>query len=340
MKHFNLRAMPTCSICTLALMLFPSLASAADDAAADYESLQRGFQERMDAAPHDNDARKAILLDHASRLAELAANKSGMSAEMALVDSMMYFQFGGETEVSDKAFDTALKRLSHWPSKMRLLGVASIVGKEEAGRAYANGLREEAATSGSKVNDLSEALRQFGDNEGAIALIDRYLATSQNEEMKAQLERKKAAFALKVGAPPMEFFAKVRQTGETLSIAQLKGKVVLLDFWATWCPPCIGELPNVQKTYADFHDKGFEIVGISLDEDLAALDAFIKDKAMPWPQLADGKGWQSEIVKLYCVNGIPFTILIGRDGLIKGIGLRGSDLYQMVEKALPKGRDA
>jgi thiol-disulfide isomerase/thioredoxin len=78
--------------------------------------------------------------------------------------------------------------------------------------------------------------------------------------------------------------------GEPLSIAKFKGKVVLVDFWATWCGPCRGELPNVLAAYKKYHDKGFEIIGISLDRDENALKSFIKENGMVWPQYFDGLG--------------------------------------------------
>ena len=78
--------------------------------------------------------------------------------------------------------------------------------------------------------------------------------------------------------------------GHEVDLAQMRGKVVLIDFWATWCGPCVAELPNVLKAYEKLHPKGFEIVGISLDSDRAKLETFIKEKNMTWPQFFDGQG--------------------------------------------------
>lgn len=140
---------------------------------------------------------------------------------------------------------------------------------------------------------------------------------------------------LKVGASPFAFATKDMQ-GRQLSLAQFKGKVVLLDFWATWCAPCVGEAPNVVKAYKTFKPSGFDIVGISLDQDKKALDGFVQSFKMPWRQVFDGRGWDSEISKIYGVKAIPFTLLIGRDGKIAAVNPRGPVLETAIRAALAK----
>lgn len=122
--------------------------------------------------------------------------------------------------------------------------------------------------------------------------------------------------------------------GDAIDLAKMKDKVVLVDFWATWCGPCVAEMPNVIATYGKFHDRGFEVVGISLDEDKAALEDFIAQNKMPWPQYFDGKGWDNQIAKQFGIQGIPATFLIGKDGKIVAANLRGPSLEQAVEEAL------
>ena len=104
--------------------------------------------------------------------------------------------------------------------------------------------------------------------------------------------------------------------GRPIDLAKLKGKVVLIDFWATWCGPCVEELPNVIEAYNDLHDKGFEVVGISLDTDKDKLQAFVKEHGMKWPQLADGKEWDNEFVKKYEIDGIPTMWLLNKQGIL------------------------
>jgi thiol-disulfide isomerase/thioredoxin len=118
----------------------------------------------------------------------------------------------------------------------------------------------------------------------------------------------------------------------------LAGKVVLVDFWATWCGPCVAEIPNVLEQYEKYHDKGFEVVGISLDQDRQALEKFITDQKVPWPILfeeSEGDGWQHPLATYYGISGIPTVILIGRDGNVITLNARGERLGEELAKLFP-----
>ena len=119
--------------------------------------------------------------------------------------------------------------------------------------------------------------------------------------------------------------------GEPLSLSQYRGQVVLLDFWATWCPPCIAEMPNVKETYAKYKNQKFEIIGISLDQSTAPLEAYIANEGIMWRQYWDSSG---KISNLYNVRAIPSTFLIDGAGVIRQVNLRGSALEMAVAELI------
>lgn len=105
-----------------------------------------------------------------------------------------------------------------------------------------------------------------------------------------------------------------------------KGQYVMIDFWASWCGPCRQEMPNVVANYKKYHDKGFEIVGVSFDQKADAWKNAVEQMGMEWPQLSDLKGWKAAAVDVYGVNSIPASILLDGTGKIVGLNLRAEKL--------------
>jgi len=169
------------------------------------------------------------------------------------------------------------------------------------------------------------------------AVLDKIAAAPDAPaELKASVAEQAAAIQMRTDlkTKPMELSFESSE-GKKFDMADLRGKVVLIDFWATWCPPCIEEIPNVVAVYNEFKDKGFTIVGISLDQDLAKLAAFTKENNMPWIQYCDGKGWDSPMASKFSVTGIPEMWLVGKDGKVASFDAR-ADLRGQVAKLLGK----
>lgn len=125
--------------------------------------------------------------------------------------------------------------------------------------------------------------------------------------------------------------------GKTHKLSEFVGNgknIVLLDFWASWCPPCRRDMPNLVDTYKEFKGKGFEIVGISLDSKKEAWEKGIKDLNITWTQLSDLKGWKNDGAALYGVNSIPHTILVDKDGTIIAKGLHGKEVAEKLRELL------
>ena len=151
--------------------------------------------------------------------------------------------------------------------------------------------------------------------EIAANYVDQQLILEATAELK-QLDS--------VGKPLNIQFTAV--DGREVDMAKLKGKVVLVDFWATWCPPCVQEMPNVKATYQKLHSQGFEIVGISLDDDKSKLNAFVSARGLEWPQYYDGLQWHNKLARQYEIMSVPSMWLVDKKGVLRDIyGVAGLD---------------
>ena len=156
------------------------------------------------------------------------------------------------------------------------------------------------------------------------------------EEYQSELTKREKDDKLAPGKPAPDF-EETKPDGTTMKLSDLKGKVVLLDFWASWCGPCRRENPAVVKLYEKYKDQGFTILSISLDKDKAKWEAAIVKDNLSWPNhVSDLKGWTSNVGRLYGVGSIPFTVLVDTEGNIIKTKLRSHDLAIELAKLFDK----
>lgn len=230
-------------------------------------------------------------------------------------------------------------------------------------RRKANELRQAGKfRSASEMNDRIEQLQQQGredvdafmqQHDGIIAA---YVAESKSAkiqdsaELKALyeqlgdagknsvsgrliLERKALLDGIAIGSTAPDF-TLTDVDGNEVRMSEVKGRLKILDFWASWCGPCRLNNPELKKLYEAYHDKGLEIVGISLDEKEDAWRAAIKKDELVWTNVSSLKGWRCDVVKLYSVDGIPAMFILDADNRIVATGLRGEALRRFVAQRL------
>jgi thiol-disulfide isomerase/thioredoxin len=170
----------------------------------------------------------------------------------------------------------------------------------------------------------AEAFEFGGQPDKARALANELMTNSTLEDYKFWSK----GFLNRLGSlgkPISLSFTAV--DGREVDLTKLKGKVVLVDFWATTCGPCVKELPRVKAAYDKFQSQGFEVVGISCDTDKERLNKYLKEKEILWPQYFDGKGFYNKISQNFGIDGIPHMLLMDKKGLLRFDNVRASDKF-------------
>lgn len=202
------------------------------------------------------------------------------------------------------------------------------VNRTQALQDYEEGIRQlmKEYPSRREVYQMLLGLASKSSAEKSRMLAEEIVAGKAPEEIKRQAQAVLKRMDMVGKKSTIKFTAL---DGREVDMEKLKGKVVLLDFWATWCGPCVAELPNVKEVYDKFHSKGFEIVGISLDKDKDALTQFVAREKMAWPQYFDGKGWENTYGQEFGINSIPAMWLVDKSGQIRDLNGREQLAYKV-----------
>ena len=251
--------------------------------------------------------RKLVAEDRAKGFAEYAKGARALAKEFPGDARPFTMMIEASGLVEDKKDAALLKEQAE-------AGILAILEKDKKNET-ANSALMRLADSAEPAQAKAYLKQVIANTEGRLA-----------EAAKGKLKNMEA-----LGQPVKMSFVAV--DGRKIDLAKLKGKVVLIDFWATWCGPCVAELPNVKKTYTKFHKRGFEIVGISLDSNKDKLTNFVEDNEMSWAQHFDGKGWKNKYAVEFGIQGIPAMWLIDKKGDLVDMKARAG-LEAKVQKLL------
>lgn len=266
-----------------------------------------------------NPADRSLTLIEGTQNQTIANQYNALYNDMRKQQSELYKEYVTASQAKDQA------KMDEIEGKYNEVGKAISEKEDELAKTNADSYVA-AYMLASKINDL-----EVNDLSAKYEILGANAKASEPGKKIAERISKLAAVAIGQVAPD---FTLNTPAGEPLSMHSIKGKVKVIDFWASWCGPCRGENPNVVKIYNEFHPKGLEILGVSLDNSQEAWTKAIEDDKLAWYQVSDLKGWANEAAQLYGVSSIPHMIILDENNVIVAKNLRGEKLKEKIAELL------
>ena len=303
--------------------------------------------EKPDPGVFTSLAQAVQALDAVATQSETEPNTAAADACDKLVDLLeTKFRDAENPQMGMMSWRMKMQRLPDFESYLKVLDTRTAIAADPAAVQTAAKDMMEKIPSPFTAVALRQCATQFeymGNVELAKSLYDiaaTQLESTKSAQLKKEIQNALDGFKAKSESigKPLALDGLVDTDGKPLDAERYKGKVVLVDFWATWCGPCVAEIPNIQKVYEKQHDAGFEVIAVNLDDQRSDLDAFMTDKKMPWSvyvsAVPDKMGMETPLARSLVINAIPFTMLIGRDGNVAAIHVRGPALEPKVTELL------
>jgi peroxiredoxin len=268
-------------------------------------------------------------------------NPKTRTGEKALSEAFMMWGNTGKSEFMNEAVRTLDYSSDLW--RMILQPMQNIYGRNEEldiSEYYdlienlSDNLEDSQSRSEALVILLRKKSEQEESKEEAVKLARTLVELNAHEFYVRQgLGYLHEFESLNIGQRAPDFnFQSI--DGDEISLGSLQGQYTILEFWATWCGPCIPEIPHLKSLYEKYGDDGFTIIGISLDRDKDTLVDFIAERDMVWPQIYVSDGWEAELPRLFNVSGIPRMYLLDPDGIIIDRDLRGDEMVSKIESLM------
>ena len=321
--------------CLIALISLPVQVPAADDAAAAWDKLAKALQVRelqtlMFAKSSDEGLQKIDAFLQRYPRAKERENVLYLKAYCQW-SLYRYQQAAPSYAALLKEFpDTKFRRLA----RIREAAAYLFSGQAEQALKRLRVLRKEYPDRPEMYGrEMAHALSLTGKQIEALEFINE-VETDMAVTKPRLLPRMQHHFdkIRMVGEKLPAFTVKDHISGKPITPDTFKGQVVLVDFWATWCRPCVAELPTIQSVFAEHHADGFEVFAVSLDSDQKRLEAAIKQRRMNWWHYYDGKRWKNRLAVEFDVHSVPLNLLVDRKGIVRAVGLRKQALGKWVAR--------